>query len=55
MFNITIPLGDTVTIPQAIFVSIFSMIVVFLVLLLISYMIDTVFLIVNRKPKNENK
>lgn len=55
MFNITIPLGDTVTIQQALFVSVFSMIVVFLVLLIISYMIDAVSLIINRKSKHENK
>lgn len=32
--------GDKVSIPEAIFISIFAMLVVFLVLLIISYMID---------------
>ncbi|MDO5564399.1 MAG: OadG family transporter subunit [Eubacteriales bacterium] len=52
--NIQIPFGNEVQIGEAFFISIFSMIIVFLILLIISYMIDAVAIILH-KPKKIKK
>lgn len=44
--------GDTVTFGQAAIVCLFSIVIVFLVLLAISYMIDAVAYFINRSEKN---
>lgn len=45
--------GNDVKLSEALFISIFAMIVVFIVLLIISYLIDITAFFINIKPKNK--
>ena len=45
--------GNDVKLSEALFISVFAMVVVFLVLLIISYLIDITAFFINAKPKNK--
>ena len=46
--------GNTITLSDALFISIFAMVVVFLVLLIISYMVDFTSFLLNRNNKKNS-